>query len=238
MKITPENILCIVPARSGSKGIKNKNIKKLAGIPLINYTLEIASKTFPKENIIISSDSKEIIKMGEPFEIKTPFLRPKKLASDYSKTIFTVLDIINRLENNYEAVCLLQPTSPFRSQDDIMNCISIINKNRCDSVVSVNKIEEPHPKKMKKIKNGILQPYLEGSNSSIPRQKLEKVYALNGCIYMTRKSQIIKYKDFFGKRCIPYEMPENKSININNKYDFMIAEYILRYENTKYYNNK
>ena len=156
MKITPENILCIVPARSGSKGIKNKNIKKLAGIPLINYTLETASKTFPKENIIISSDSKEIIKMGEPFEIKTPFLRPKKLASDYSKTIFTVLDIINRLENNYEAVCLLQPTSPFRSKDDIMNCISIINKNRCDSVVSVNKIEEPHPKKMKKIKNGIL----------------------------------------------------------------------------------
>jgi CMP-N-acetylneuraminic acid synthetase len=102
MKITPENILCIVPARSGSKGIKNKNIKKLAGIPLINYTLETASKTFPKENIIISSDSKEIIKMGEPFEIKTPFLRPKKIASDYSKTIFTVLKNINRLENNYE----------------------------------------------------------------------------------------------------------------------------------------
>ena len=227
MKITPDEILCIIPARAGSKGVKNKNIKKLKSKPLVDYTLDIATRVFPVENIYISTDSKEIAERGNKYNLPIRELRPKPLATDNALTIDTVLHTLDQLEKGFKAICLLQPTSPFRSSKDVLKCIDILNSNSSTSVVSVCKIDEPHPHKMKKISDNRLVPYIKDSDSSMPRQSLEEIYSLNGCIYLTKIETIFDDRNFFGKISLPYEMNELQSVNINSNFDWMIAEKIL-----------
>ncbi len=227
MNIKKEEILCIIPARAGSKGIKNKNIKKLNSKRLIDYSIETASQVFPAENIFISTDSEQIAKRSLNYDIPIPKLRPAELANDKSLTIDVVLHTINELDINPRAICLLQPTSPFRTSNDIEQCIEIINSGCFTSVISVNRIDEPHPNKMKKIKNKLLIPYVKGSNSSVPRQSLEELYSLNGCIYLTKTDTIIKHMNFFGNAPAPYVMNQLQSVNINSELDWILAEKIL-----------
>lgn len=227
MRIENKDILCIIPARAGSKGVKNKNIKKLHSKPLIDYTLDVATDFFLAKNIYISSDSKEIAMRGLEYGLPARELRPQSIAGDKSLTIDAVLSAINQLSTKFKAVCLLQPTSPFRTQIDIKKCIELLNSGPYTSVISVNKIDEPHPNKMKKIEEGLLKPYIHNSDSSMPRQSLESIYALNGCIYLTKMNTIMNDRNFFGDFSAPYLMGDIQSLNINSNLDWMLAEKIL-----------
>ena len=154
-------------------------------------------------------------------------MRPASISGDKSLTIDAVLNSINQTNRNFQAICLLQPTSPFRTKSDIRKCIEILNSGAFTSVVSVNKIDEPHPYKMKKIDGDILNPFIKNADSSMPRQSLENIYALNGCIYLTKIDTILKDRNFFGSFSTPYLMNELQSININSQLDWMLAEKIL-----------
>jgi CMP-N,N'-diacetyllegionaminic acid synthase len=224
-------ILAIIPARGGSKGIKNKNIIDLNGTPLIHYTLKEVKKVKEITRILVSTESDQIKKVTDEVGNFTPFLRPNKFAEDSSRTIDAVKYVIEKLEQEYNEVydyiCLLQPTSPLRNAEDIENCISIMLGQKTGSVVSLVKIDEPHPHKMKVISNNTVKPLLSNTDSSVPRQELPPVYELNGAIYLCETKGLLKDENFFPEPSTPYIMPPERSVNINNFFDLKLAEYLL-----------
>ena len=226
--------LALIPARSGSKGIENKNIVDILGKPLIHYTIKEAKKIPQFNRILVSTDSEKIKAISENEGISVPFLRPKKLAANYTKTIDVVIDVLQTLQSEYDEtydyVCLLQPTSPLRKSKDIQNCLGMLKETRT-SVVSLVKIEDPHPNKMKKIEGGLVRSFLPLSDSSIPRQLLPDCYALNGAIYLTDVDTITLEKTFFSAKTLPYVMPGERSINIDSKLDLALVRNLISVTN-------
>ncbi len=200
-------ILGIIPARSGSKGVLNKNIRLLNNKPLIQYTIECAKDTNIFDRIIVSTDSSEIEEISTKLGVKVPFLRPPEFATDYSPTIDSVIYTLDQLHKvngeSFDLLMLLQPTSPLRNVEDIVNSVKLL-KNNATSLVSVNKIDEPHPFKMKVIYNDRIFPYIPGTDSSVPRQTLQSVYALNGAIPVPGPIIIIGVSSFSGRRKIEF----------------------------------
>jgi CMP-N,N'-diacetyllegionaminic acid synthase len=226
------NILAIIPARGGSKGIPNKNIVKLNGHPLIYYTIREALKVKQFQRVLVSTDSEKIKTVSKSCGLEVPFLRPEKFATDTTRTIDAVIDLLDTLrvdyEETYDYVCLLQPTSPLRVANDIESCINIVSEYGSGSVVSLCRIDEPHPVKMKQIKGGLVSPLLEGTDSSIPRQELPEVYELNGAIYLTEVTTIYNRQSFFADNTRPFIMPADRSVNINNYHDLILASELMK----------
>lgn len=212
-------------------GIPNKNIIDLNGHPLIYYTINEALKVPELDRIIVSTDSPEIQAVAESCGISVPFLRPEELGQDRSRTIDVVIHILETLwedyNENYTYVCLLQPTSPLRTAADIKNCINILRDQHADSIVSLTQVDEPHPHKMKRIEKGIVKPFIPGTNSSVPRQELPPAYSLNGAIYLASVETIYSRRSLFSKQTIPYLMPMERSVNINNKFDLLLAKALM-----------
>ena len=224
-------IIGLIPARGDSKGIINKNIVNLAGKPLIYYTIQQAQAVEEIDRVFVSTDSPRIQSVCKSIGLDVPFLRPEHLALDTTRTIDVVIDLLRYLKEEYneqfDYVCLLQPTSPLRNIDDIKNCIRIIQTNNCDSVVSVSLVSEPHPHKMKVIRDGKLQPLIAGSDSSSPRQELPEIYKLNGAVFLTSVEVIMNQKSHFGENCYPYIMPEERSVDVNTKLDLQFVELLM-----------
>lgn len=217
-----QEILAIIPARGGSKRIPKKNLKKLCGKPLIKYTIEAAEKSNVTE-IVVSTDDKEIIDIVKRFGTKT-IRRPKILATDWSKTIDAVLDVL-RYEAADIVVCL-QPTSPLRSAEDINNAIELFIKNKCESVISVCEIGQKHTWFLK-IDRNYLTPvfghkYLEG------KKNLPKMYIPNGAIYISTPNILKKYKSFYTNKILPYIMPIERSVDVDDPEDLLKAQLIIR----------
>ena len=144
--VTKNKILAIIPARSGSKGIPNKNIRNFCGKPLLAYPIEVAKKSGVFDRIIVDTDSEEIAKIGKRFGAQVPYLRPKQLATDNSVVIDAVLLLLERLKaDGYipDIVSLLQTTSPLREVEDVLDCYKLLQKSGVDSVVTVC---ESHPR--------------------------------------------------------------------------------------------
>tara|TARA_B100002052_G_C15885205_1_gene601212 strand:+ start:785 stop:1480 length:696 start_codon:yes stop_codon:yes gene_type:complete len=229
------NILGVIPARSGSKGILKKNIKKLGGIPLIVHTIKAAKKSNINE-LVVSTDSKEIAEIAELSGVETKFLRPIELATDTSSSIDVIIHAINKMEQlnstRYDAVMMLQPTTPFRDVNDINNSIKILAKNKdADSVISVTNVEGNHPARMKYIENNILiDPLFCEKKENQNRQELKEMFIRNGAIYLARRKVLLN-RSFKGKKSLALIMSKNASVNIDTKDDFEFAEYIYN----KYY---
>ena len=224
-------ILGIIPARSGSKGVKNKNIKKLGGRYLIDYTIQ-ESKKSKLTDVIVSTNCNEIKLISESLGANVPFLRPKELALDNSKSISVVqhaLSAFSSINNvEYDAVMLLQPTCPFRTFKDINNSIEIFKKKNPDSVISVCNVNGFHPARMKFLseENILLDPPFAEEYENQARQELVPMYIRNGAIYLTRVNSIVR-GSFKGDLSLAYIMDGDKSINIDTNFDFKIAEALL-----------
>ena len=222
------NFLTIVPARGGSKGLKNKNILNFNGKPLIYWTLEAAKKSKYIDDIIISTDSKKIAQICEKYSFSVKSLRPKKISKSntlMSEVVNYELKNVDKKKKKYDAVILLQPTSPLRSYKDIDKACSIFIKNKSDSLVSISELKHNYnPNSLFKIKNKLLNKICKKKIPTI-RQKKDKFFYANGAaIYITR---INKIKDYFVGGKISYLMMEEKnSIDIDNLYDFKLAELI------------
>lgn len=226
------NILGVIPARSGSKGVPYKNIKLLESKPLIAYTIEVALES-NLTNVIVSTDCQKIADIAKSYSAKAPFLRPTKISNDQAKSIDVAIHALKKMEEidfmKYDAVMLLQPTTPFRAANDINLAIDIIkNQSDFDSVISVVDVEGNHPARMKYIqKKTLIDPPFCEEYENQNRQELEKMYIRNGAIYLTRKHVLLN-KSFKGKKSYALVMSSESSINIDSQLDFKFAEFLLK----------
>lgn len=204
-------ILGIIPARGGSKGLPGKNIKLLNGTPLIAYTIKEALNSNLDE-FIVSTDSEEIAEVARNYGGKVPFLRPAEIATDNASSLDVVLhalDFMKEHENKeYDAIMLLQPTTPYRDSADINQAINLLISSDADSVISVTDVGGTHPARMKFIVDGNLidPPFVEAFEGQ-NRQELPPMYIRNGGIYLT-KVDTIRKGSFKGNISKALVMPE------------------------------
>ncbi len=220
--------LVIIPARSGSRGIPGKNIKLLGDKPLIQYSIDAALKVFNKEDILVSTDSKEIKVIAENCGLNVPFLRPDELATDFTSSqdvILHAIDYTQQRGQNYDSVVLLQPTSPFRNAQHIEEAIKLYDK-RLEMVVSVKVSgHNPYYTLYEESDNGFLTQSKKAKFTR--RQDCPNVYAYNGAIYVISidalKTKSIAEFDKVKK----YEMSELHSIDLDTPLDWDLAEIVL-----------
>ena len=192
-------VLGVIPARGGSKGVPNKNIKPLSGRPLIDYTIKAAT-TSNLDRVIVSTDSEEIASIAKELGAEVPFLRPAELADDVISPIYAVLNVLDKVledgDEPYDAVMMLQPTTPMRTSADIDEALALLEGTGSDSVISVVDVGATHPARMKYLRDGKLidPPFCEAYENQ-RRQELEPMYIRNGAIYLTRTA-VLREKSF------------------------------------------
>ena len=219
-------ILFVIPARGGSKGIPGKNIKLLNGKPLIFYSIDVARALTTDENICVSSDDDDIIKAVSTYGLKVPFKRPDYLASDTATTNDVLIHAINFYEAHgkfYDAIILLQPTSPLRTFEQVREAISLFDM-KIDMVVSV---KESHASNVlcKENNRGFLE--LCFNKAAIRRQEMEVFYEYNGAIYIINVDRLKKYSLSGLNKIKKYVMDEVSSIDIDTPLDLDLVSYII-----------
>lgn len=222
-------ILGVIPARGGSKGVPDKNIKTLAGKPLIAHTILAANKS-ALDRVIVSSDNEKIAEVAKQYEVDVPFIRPAELGTDKAKAIPVIqhaLQFLEKKDEEYDAVMMLQPTTPFRRTEDINEAIGILTGTGADSVISVVNVEGHHPSRMKYlgVDGRLIDPPFCEAYENQPRQELEPMYLRNGAIYLTRK-EILLQNSFKGNDCRAQVMAQEYSVNIDTEFDFAYATWI------------
>lgn len=225
--------LIIIPARSGSKGIKNKNIITVCRRPLIAYTIKPVLK-LKKEGIIneviVSTDGKKIADIAQKLGANVPFLRPKKISGDKVQSIEFVLHAIDHFEKKgifYDYVIILQPTAPLRQYKDIKEAIKIYLKNKNESLISAYCEEEIDETELyhKKKKLGI--PLSFNHNKGIRRQELKNLFVRNAAIYISSVKYIKKYRRIISSTPLLFEMPKSRSLDIDTQEDLKTLRKIL-----------
>lgn len=218
-------ILGLIPARGGSKGIPGKNIKLLGGKPLIQYSIEAGLQSKRIDRLIISTDSSEIAKVAQACGGQVPFMRPNNLAADKSPTLGVIIHALEFFIKNgeeFDAVCLLQPTSPFREPQDIENAIDTFIKKGTDSLISV--IPVPHEYNphwvFEPTENGSLKIATGEKDIITRRQELPPAYIRNGSIYLTKTQVILNKKSLYGDSISYYEMGTEKHVNLDTLKDW------------------
>lgn len=222
-------ILAIIPARAGSKGVPGKNKKLLNGKPLIQYSIETALAAKGVSKLLISSDDEEIIELGKKLGAEAPFKRPAELSLDKTPTLPVVQHALNWLADNgemFDAVCLLQPTSPFRSTELIENAINNFLESGADSLISV--LPVPHEFNPHWVfepdKDGLLH-IATGDTVIIPRrQELPRAFFRDGAIYITKASVILNQNSLYGGRITYIENEIEQHVNIDTPKDWELAE--------------
>lgn len=225
-----DNILVIIPARGGSKGIPRKNIKLLNGKPLIYYTVEAARGIFKDSQICVSTDDKEIVDLVENIGLKIPFIRPVELASDTATTHDVLLHALNFYKGlgvTVDTILLLQPTSPLRTSTHIRDALSIYNSKECDMVVSVKETKSnPYFVLYEENEQGILVKSKKGGYQR--RQDAPKVWEYNGAIYVINVESLLKNTIYKFERIYKFVMEEQCSIDIDTDLDWKICEFLMQ----------
>ena len=228
------SIFAVIPARGGSKGIVRKNLSLISNQPLIGFSIEAAIKSRLIDRVIVSSDDDEIIKVAKSFGAEVPFKRPDEISSDKTAMIDVLKHAVNFLfEKNevIEAIVLLQPTSPLRTEKHIDDSIAIFRKSNPSSVVSV--VEVPHqynPYSVYSLNaNGELNPFNEKKFNR--RQEKQIFYARNGPAILVVKPSTILNNELYGPSCLPYFMKKEDSLDIDTKEDLNEARFRLGKKN-------
>lgn len=232
--INGERILALIPARGGSKGIKNKNIIDLCGKPLITYTIAAAMESQYIDSVIVSTDSERIAETAVSCGASVPFLRPAVFASDTSTTITTVCHAIQKLEecgDRYDVLVLLQPTSPLRTQEDIDGALEKFEREKLP-IASVSKVKDS-PILLRKLTGESQMVSLFGLPSTVRRQDMPPVYRVNGSIYINAISSLSENTSFNDNVC-PYVMEESHSVDIDDYLDIEIAKYYIKRKCVRY----
>ena len=222
--------LAIIPARSGSKGLKDKNIKLLNGKPLIAYTIEAALKSNIFREVLVSTDSEEYKKVSQEYGAWVPFLRPRCFAEDNTSTNEVIENVLLTLENmgkTYENFMVLQPTSPLRDENDLKEAFDFFIEKNANSVVSMCECEHS-PLLTRKLSN---EKQLDGFFADLKcsrRQELNNYYRLNGAIYLAKVDYFKKYKDLYKENSYAYIMDKCKSVDIDDMNDFLYAEFLMK----------
>jgi CMP-N-acetylneuraminic acid synthetase len=228
-------VLALIPARAGSKGIPGKNVRLLAGKPLLAYAVEAALGAGAIQRVILSTDSEEIAALGRELGAETPFLRPAELAADDTPTLPVVQHALYWLDRHEayrpEALVLLQPTAPLRTARHVDEAIELLWETGADSVVSVARVPGHfHPAWQLIVRDGELRRHDGEPLAALRtrRQELSATYWRNGAIYACRREALLASGTLYGERCVPYEMPLEISINLDSEAEWQLAEAALR----------
>jgi CMP-N,N'-diacetyllegionaminic acid synthase len=226
-------VLGLIPARGGSKGVPRKNIRSLCGKPLLLYTAEAALKASRLTQVVLSTEDEEIAALGREGGLEVPFLRPLELAEDQTPMLPVVQHAIAWLEKQgqqFDAVCLLQPTNPLRSAKLIDDCVELLCDSDADAVISVLPVpseHNPHWVYFKSVDGSLHLSTGEAAPIS-RRQDLPEAFHREGSIYVTRRNIVMQENSLYGKRVLGYPLNAEQSVNIDTLDDWKQAEILLR----------
>ncbi len=224
-------ILCVIPARGGSKGLPGKNIKQLAGKPLIAYTIEQAKGSKYIDRVIVSTEDEQIAEVAGKFSAEVPFKMPKELAEDNSSMMDVLLHAIKWMEGEaqykFNILVLLHVTTPLRNTDDIDKCIELLVEENADNVFSVaDAYRNPYFNMVEVTAGNEVRLVKEGHFTT--RQSAPKVFDMNASIYVWWKDTFKTEKGLFLRKTRIYPMPRERSVDIDEPLDFRIAEMLLQ----------
>ncbi len=227
------NNIAIIPARSGSKGLPDKNILDLNGHPLMYYTIKAALKSGCFDTVMVSTDSEKYADIAKSCGAEVPFLRTEELSSDTAGSWDVVREVLTQYKvmgNSFDYVALMQPTSPLRNAEDIKNAFKMLSRDNVHTVVSVTEVEHPVQWCFTMSESNSMKTYAASPYNHMRRQDLEAHYRENGAIYIVNASKILNRDyNYYGDNCYGYVMPRERSIDIDNNMDFIIADIYFKF---------
>lgn len=227
-------ILGIIPARGGSKSVPQKNIRLLAGKPLMAYTIETAQKCNMLNRTIVSTDNDEIAEVAKKYGGDVPFMRPNNLSLDNTPMVPVIqhaVYFIEKKENfHVDVVVLLDPTSPFRRVEDIEACIQKLERKNADSVVTVCEVEHNPYFVMMELNDDKLVPLIKCDKVITRRQDAPEVYRLNAAVYAVKRDVLMNKNKVITDNTIAVIMSQELSTHIDHEIDFEFAEYLMKKE--------
>ena len=229
--------LCTISMRSGSQGIKNKNFKLINGKPLMYYTIKQAIKSRIFDHIVVSTDSKKILKIAKSYGADGWFLRPKKLSLNSSQKVPVIRHAFLQAEKFYnkkfETIIDLDVTSPLRKTEDILKAYKFFIKRKANILLTGCESKKNPYFNIIEIINNKVQIVKKLKKNIYRRQDAPRTYDCNASIYIWKRKSLINFKSFFSRKTVFYEMPENRSIDIDSKLDFKLVEFLLKKKNYK-----
>ena len=228
-------VLAIVPARGGSKGLPGKNLRPLHGKPLVAWPVVAALGAQSVDQVIISTDDPAIAEAARAAGAEVPFMRPAHLASDKASSMDVVLHALDTLESQgqvFEYVVLLEPTSPLTESSDVESALERLRASResADAIVGICRVESTHPEyDVRQNDQGLITPYAVPDFQSLRRrQDIEKLYFLEGSLYISSVEAFRLHRSFYHHRTLGYEVPRWKSIEVDDIFDFIMVEAVLQ----------
>jgi CMP-N,N'-diacetyllegionaminic acid synthase len=224
------NVLGVIPARSGSRGIPNKNLTLLCGRPLLAYTADAVTQSKRLTRTIVSTDDEGIAECASTLGLEVPFMRPASLATDEAPMLPVLLHAIDTMQTqgfHADIVVLLQPTSPLRRGEHIDAAVDWLQRTRGDSVVSV--VEVPHqfnPTSVMRVDDGLLKPFLEGPTTT-RRQDKPRLYARNGPAVLAVRAHVLREGSLYGNEVWPLVMSPEDSLDVDTPWDLRLVESAL-----------
>jgi CMP-N,N'-diacetyllegionaminic acid synthase len=230
-----KTFLAIIPARGGSKGLPNKNIKELCGKPLIAWSIEAGLNSQYLDEVMVTTDSQEIANIARQYGANVPFLRPAELATDIATTFDAIKHVINFYKSNFgkefDYIVLLEPTSPLREKQDIDKAIEQLLDSRADSIVGVCKTESQNPAFLVyKNMNNYISGYENKDMKPLRRQDIKEVYFFEGSVYASKTKALMNKATFYHNSTIGYEVEKYKSLEIDDMDDFVMVEAVMKYK--------
>ena len=222
--------LAIIPARSGSKGLKDKNIKLLSGKPLLAYTIEAARESGLFDEIMVSTDSQEYADIAKKWGANVPFLRSDELSNDTASSWDVVKEVIERYKNlgtEFDTVALLQPTSPLRTSNDIIEGYKVLKEKAANLVVGVCEMDHSPLWSNTLPENLSMENFIRPDVVEMPRQSIPIYYRINGALYIVKVDYLMRTPDIYGARSFAAVMKKENSIDIDDQMDFTIAEVLI-----------
>lgn len=224
--MTHPNVLLLIPARGGSKSIPRKNLVDLGGRPLISYAIEAALKAKIPNMVAVTSDDQEILEVAKSCGITTLINRPARLATDKATSVDVALHAHHELGSTHKYIAFLQPTAPFVGADDIDGCIKLAQDKQSPSSVTITRASV-NPHWCYSMTDGNhLKSFIPGPRI-VRRQDAPPAYYLNGAVFVSTPEFLRENKDFIGKETLGYEMPSERSVDIDEADDLEYARYLL-----------
>jgi len=239
-KFVSMGLLGIIPARGGSKRLRGKNVRKLDGEPLISYTIKAALKTDVFDKLIVSTEDDEIADIAREYGAKVPFMRPEELARDEAQLKDVTQHIINKYKKQgvmFDEVMVLPPTSPLRNSSDIENAYSKFTSNESNYLISITNYQFPPVRAFQKSENDFIESYWvkesyvsENNKESLFKrsQDYPEFYADCASIYLMDVDSFTSNHTFHGDDCLGYYIPPERAIDIDERFNFKIAELLVK----------
>lgn len=226
-----KKIIAIIPARGGSKGLPGKNIRILCGKPLVAHSIAQAKDSRYLDEVVVSTDDKTIAEISEKYGARVPFLRPAEFATDTARMADVILHTLDWAVSEGAASdisVLLQPTSPLRLASDIDGAIEALFAKNAKAIVSVCEAEH-HPHLMNALpEDGCMKNFMKPEFKNLTRQEVTTSYRINGAVYIAYPGYLKKNLGWLGDDTYAYIMPKERSIDIDDKLDFSIAEFLMK----------